>query len=114
MPSDEAKKKKKGKNTPLASHVSVSTVSSRLVFYLFCLSPNTVADLVARFQASGGKGHKLSWSGPDSVLQSLFFFKLKKIGGGFPGGSLIKNPPAGAGDMGLIPNLGRSHMPRSN
>ena len=28
--------------------------------------------------------------------------------GGFPGGSLIKNPPANAGDMGLIPGLGRS------
>ena len=28
--------------------------------------------------------------------------------GGFPGGSVIKNPPANAGDMGLIPGLGRS------
>ena len=27
---------------------------------------------------------------------------------GFPGGSLIKNLPANAGDMGLIPGLGRS------
>ena len=27
---------------------------------------------------------------------------------GFPGGSVIKNPPANAGDMGLIPGLGRS------
>ena len=29
---------------------------------------------------------------------------------GFPGGSVVKNPPANAGDMGLIPGLGRSHM----
>ena len=28
---------------------------------------------------------------------------------GFPGGSSVKNPPADAGDMGLIPGLGRSH-----
>ena len=27
---------------------------------------------------------------------------------GFPGGSVVKNPPASAGDMGLIPGLGRS------
>ena len=26
---------------------------------------------------------------------------------GFPGGSLVKNPPANAGDMGLIPGLRR-------
>ena len=27
---------------------------------------------------------------------------------GFPGGSVIKNPPANAGNTGLIPGLGRS------
>ena len=29
---------------------------------------------------------------------------------GFPGGSVIKNPPTNAGDTGSIPDLGRSHM----
>ena len=29
------------------------------------------------------------------------------------GGSVVKNLPAGAGDMGLIPGLGRSHLLRS-
>ena len=33
---------------------------------------------------------------------------------GSPGGSVMKNLPANAGDMGLIPDLERSHMPRSN
>ena len=33
---------------------------------------------------------------------------------GFPGGAVVKNPPANAGDMGLSPGPGRSHMPRSN
>ena len=28
----------------------------------------------------------------------------------FPGGSLVKNPPANAGDTGLIPGPGRSHI----
>ena len=32
----------------------------------------------------------------------------------FPGGTVVKNPPANAGDMGLIPGLGRFHMPQSN
>ena len=30
----------------------------------------------------------------------------------FPGGTVDKNPPAKAGDMGSILGLGRSHMPR--
>ena len=33
---------------------------------------------------------------------------------GLPGGSLVKNPPANAGDTGSIPDPGRSHMPWSN
>ena len=30
---------------------------------------------------------------------------------GFPGGTVVKNPPANAGDMGSSPGPGRSHMP---
>ena len=33
---------------------------------------------------------------------------------GFPGGSMVKNPPANAGDTDLTPGLGRSQMPRDN
>ena len=32
----------------------------------------------------------------------------------FPDGTVIKNPPANAGDTGLIPGPGRSHMLQSN
>ena len=32
----------------------------------------------------------------------------------FPGGSVVKNLPANAGDTGLSPGPGRSHMSRSN
>ena len=35
------------------------------------------------------------------------FYSLYK-GGWFPGGSVVKNPPANAEDMGLIPGSGRS------
>ena len=39
---------------------------------------------------------------------------LLKACGGFPGGSVVKNPPASAGDTGSIPGLGRSHQLWSN
>ena len=38
----------------------------------------------------------------------FFFFFLVNIIKGFPGGSVVKNPPANAGDAGLIPGLGKS------
>ena len=54
------------------------------------------------------------------IYYNGILFSLKKEGNydtfynmdaGFPGGSLVKNPPANAGDaggLGLIPGLGRS------
>ena len=33
---------------------------------------------------------------------------------GFPGGTVVENLPANAGDTGSGPGLGRSHMPRSS
>ena len=32
---------------------------------------------------------------------------------GFPGGAVVGSPPANAGDTGLSPGPGGSHMPRS-
>ena len=39
---------------------------------------------------------------------------FKKHHRGFPGGAVVENLPANAGDTGSSPGLGRSHMPRSN
>ena len=39
---------------------------------------------------------------------------IKASTGGFPGGAVVENLPADAGDTGLSPGLGRSHMPRSD
>ena len=39
---------------------------------------------------------------------------LLRAGGGFPGGTVVKNPPANAGDTGSSPGPGRSHMPCGN
>ena len=42
------------------------------------------------------------------------FLKLKLMRKEFPGGAVVENPPANAGDMGSSPGPGRSHMLRSN
>ena len=39
---------------------------------------------------------------------------IKKRFEDFPGGAVVKNPPAYAGDTGPSPGLGRSHMSWSN
>ena len=38
----------------------------------------------------------------------------KSLSQGFPGGPVVENLPANAGDTGSSPCLGRSHMPQSN
>ena len=42
------------------------------------------------------------------------FGEFKKYIRDFPGGTVVKNPPAYARDTGLSPGPGRSHMPWSN
>ena len=39
---------------------------------------------------------------------------IRSAARGLPGGSVVKNPPAYAGDTSSIPDLGRSHMQQSN
>ena len=56
------------------------------------------------------------------IVISLLFSKAvsvamglsKNNNRGFPGGAVVENLPANAGDTGSSPGLGRSHMPRSN
>ena len=42
-------------------------------------------------------------------LQHEIFLKIHFLG--FPGGSVVKNPPAISGETSSIPGPGRSHMP---
>ena len=35
-------------------------------------------------------------------------------GSNFPGGPVVKNPPANAGNMGSVPGPGRFHVPWGN
>ena len=65
---------------------------------------------------------KLSGKFLNGIVRSkdvLFKFKSKthvlkfNTSWGFPGGAVVRNPPANAGDTGSCPGPGRSHMPRS-
>ena len=48
-------------------------------------------------------------------INMIFLLRVKiKIFWGFPGGLVVKKLLAKAGYRGLIPGLGRSHMPWSN
>ena len=49
-----------------------------------------------------------------SVVVRTYNTMINKSGEGFPGGAVVENLPANAGDTGSSPGLGRSHMPRSN
>ena len=40
--------------------------------------------------------------------------KIRFMYVGFPGGAVVEDLPANAGDTGSSPGLRRSHMPRSN
>ena len=44
----------------------------------------------------------------NSNYTNVFYFIKLILPRSFPGGSVVWNPPANAGDMGLMPGLGRS------
>ena len=54
----------------------------------------------------------LSFSLPETLPSP--FLALTHQSQGFPGGSVVKNQHANAGDISWIPDLGRSHMLRSS
>ena len=52
--------------------------------------------------------------GGRGVVKWVKGIKKYKFLGDFAGGTVVKNPPANAGDTGSSPGLGRFHMLRSN
>ena len=48
-----------------------------------------------------------------SLWQNLPLYEIYYVLG-FPGGSVVKNPPWNTGDIGSLPGPGRSHMSQSN
>ena len=56
-----------------------------------------------------GGGNSQPWSA--TFVNCL---RIKKRERGFPGGAVVKNPPANAGDTHSSPGPGRSRMPQSH
>ena len=78
-----------------------------------------------RHMLSTGKAHHLTKKFDYPQVQRTSVFKslrfphsdpscFRHVLQGFPGGSVVKNLPAKAGDTGLIPDPGGSHMPQGN
>ena len=72
-----------------------------------------------RCQGCGEKGTLLHYWWKCKLVQPLWkkhneISSKKYKQGGFPGGTVVENLPANAGDAGSSPGLGRSHMPRSS
>ena len=59
------------------------------------------------FWSDQKKKKKSSWISLDQIWMKTFYWD-------FPGGAVVNNPPANAGDTGSSPGLGRSHMLWSN
>ena len=69
-------------------------------YYMLCTVlgfGDTVEDKARSLHSNGGKE---------------IIIELRDMG--FPGGAVVKNPPANAGDTGSSPGPGRSHVLRSN
>ena len=49
-----------------------------------------------------------------ATVENSFVIHQKVKHRDLPGGTVVKNPPANAGDVGLSPGPGRSHMSWSN
>ena len=68
------------------------------------LAPGTVLDAI----------NKISKQLMKSVKKLSSYKSLLSCKGDFPGGSVVKNPPANARDTVSIPGPGRSHMLQNN
>ena len=69
-----------------------------------------LSSLILMYQKQVGMQWKKSQRVIRQVTGLLLTLRLLTKGKsrGFPGGSVVKNPPANAGDTGSIPGLGRS------
>ena len=64
---------------------------------------------------NNGDNHKNSYPVADTNRKVYKVFQITiKFEGGFPGGAVVENLPANAGDAGSSPGLGRPHVPRSD
>ena len=65
------------------------------------------------FQETWLKRKEERWGLGNGEMGATTSFLSQQMEEGFLGGSVVKNPPASAGDTGSIPGPGKSHMPWS-
>ena len=103
--------------------ITVSVRSQRIVFLIYSLFYVTLVPLlnVLTMTWETWLGRLLMYSASYSFLlyystSAAVWFETwqEKHDRGFPGGAVVENLPANAGDTGSCPDLGGSHMPRSN
>ena len=92
---------------------AMSTLSTTMRFRLrgsvrrtVLLKPMRMPWLLVPEKGEGG-GHREAGSRAHCQLSH------KEMQQGFPGGTVVKNPPANAGDTGSSSGPGRSHMPQA-
>ena len=82
--------------------MSAGMLSTQPLAFSLCRGPSHRKPMAQR----GPRSHGCCSGG---FFFFFFFFNADwRSSQGFPGGSVVKKPPANAGDVGLIPRLGRS------
>lgn len=79
--------------------------------YLLCVIGRMPSESQAqRYSGERNREARSKVEAMSSNGKSFLFFSLKAMRG-FPGSSMVKNPPANVRDTGSVLSLGRSHMP---
>ena len=76
--------------------------------FLLCVMESKGADLVLPQHINKMRKNRINYS---LVSQRIV---LKSCYRGFPGGTVVKDPPSKAADTGSSPGPGRSHVPQSS
>ena len=68
----------------------------------------------SEFKRTGGKEENIIFAHMPHYRQTSVYCASKILCWDFPGGAVVKNPPANAGDTYSSPGPGRAHTPWSN
>ena len=110
---------------PFYSEIFFPSISSFFLNHaIFCLqwevfhSTISLQHFVTRFQFNlihdQGANLRMTYQFQPQKQNKKKTVQKKERLRGFPGGAVVENLPANAGDTGSSPGLGRSHMPQSN
>ena len=103
--------------SPLDATTRLSPARCKLTAHLFWVAASKLLSVTDKFWNTSSpitSSHCFPYS-RKSIHSLLKKTKTNKQNPrGFPGGAVVENLPANAGDTGSRPGLGRSHMPWSN